>query len=443
MKNNTKIIPVFTYSNIDIDKSKIYKDNKGKSGIYRWNNKITNKSYVGSSINLGSRLSIYYSKKAMLGKVKSRTSIIYSALLKHDYSNFSLDILEYCEADVLVEREQYYLDLLKPEYNILKAANSRIGSKHSFNTRALMSLKLKGENHPSFGKTLSQEMRLKISERNKAFWLKVKNKRKIKTPETLLKMSLRTHGVNVKVLDKSNNLVNTFSTITSAAKHFGVSNNTMSRIENKGTYKNFTFKFEPKDFRVWVYDCNKNLIKIFNNSKETSKWCFIPNGTLHNYIKSGKLYNKNFYFSNSLNLANLQLNKESETTKIKAPITKQTLLKLSLRSQGVIVKLFDKKGNLLNIFPTITSAAKYFGVSNCTISCIPNKGLFKNLILKYEEKDTRVWIYDSNKKLVEVLNTTKETSKLYNIGRHTLNAYIRSGNLYKKGNLYFYKIKPK
>jgi hypothetical protein len=217
----------------------------------------------------------------------------------------------------------------------------------------------------------------------------------------------------------------------------------MSRIENKGTYKNFTFKFEPKDFRVWVYDCNKNLIKIFNNSKETSKWCFIPNGTLHNYIKSGKLYNKNFYFSNSLNLANLQLNKESETTKIKAPITKQTLLKLSLRSQGVIVKLFDKKGNLLNIFPTITSAAKYFGVSNCTISCIPNKGLFKNLILKYEEKDTRVWIYDSNKKLVEVLNTTKETSKLYNIGRHTLNAYIRSGNLYKKGNLYFYKIKPK
>jgi group I intron endonuclease len=124
---------------------------------------------VGSSINLGSRLSIYYSKKAMLGKVKSRTSIIYSALLKHGYSNFSLDILEYCEADVLIEREQYYLDLLKPEYNILKAANSRIGSKHSLNTRALMSFKLKGENHPSFGKRLSQEMRMKISERNKAF----------------------------------------------------------------------------------------------------------------------------------------------------------------------------------------------------------------------------------------------------------------------------------
>jgi hypothetical protein len=63
-------------------------------------------------------------------------------------------------------------------------------------------------------------------------------------------MSLRTQGVSVKVFDKFNNLVYTFSTIRSAAKHFDLSNSTMSRIENKGTYDNYTFKFEPKDFRV-------------------------------------------------------------------------------------------------------------------------------------------------------------------------------------------------
>jgi len=28
--------------------------------------------------------------------------------------NFKLDILEYCEKSHLIEREQYYLDLLKP-----------------------------------------------------------------------------------------------------------------------------------------------------------------------------------------------------------------------------------------------------------------------------------------------------------------------------------------
>jgi hypothetical protein len=105
--------------------------------------------------------------------------------------------------------------------------------------------------------------------------------------------------------------------------------------------------------------------------------------------------------------------------------------------------MFDEKGNLMNTFPTITSVAKYFGVSNSTISCIPNNGKFKNYILKFEEKDNRVWVYNCNKKLVKVFNTTKETSEWYNIGRYALNTYIRSGKLYKKDNIYFYKIKPK
>jgi group I intron endonuclease len=90
-------------------------------------------------------------------------------LLKHGNDNFTLDILEYCELDILIEREQYYMDLLKPEYNILKAANSRIGSKHSLKTRALMSLKLKGVNNPSFGKRPSQETRNKIKESLKSY----------------------------------------------------------------------------------------------------------------------------------------------------------------------------------------------------------------------------------------------------------------------------------
>ncbi len=64
-------------------------------------------------------------------------------------------------------------------------------------------------------------------------------------------------------------------------------------------------------------------------------------------------------------------------------IDKSKVYKDNKGKLGVIVKIFDKKGNLLNIFPTITSAAKYFGVSNSTISCIPNKGLFKNYMLKF------------------------------------------------------------
>lgn len=63
--------------------------------------------------------------------MRRNRSRISSALLKYGYSNFSLDVIEYCESDKLISREQYYIDLLKPEYNILKIAGSRLGSKHS------------------------------------------------------------------------------------------------------------------------------------------------------------------------------------------------------------------------------------------------------------------------------------------------------------------------
>lgn len=57
--------------------------------------------------------------------------VINRALLKYGYANFSLEILEYCEPSKCTEREQYYLDLLKPEYNVLPIAGSCLGYKHS------------------------------------------------------------------------------------------------------------------------------------------------------------------------------------------------------------------------------------------------------------------------------------------------------------------------
>src|SRR5580658_7156322 len=141
------------YEHIIRDKYIIYKENKNKVGIYRFLNKINGKSYVGSSTNLGTRLNIYFSKKAMYSRLKTKKSIIYDALLRHGYDDFTLEILEYCNIDVLIEREQYYINHFKSEYNILKAANSRLGIKHSLETRILMSIKKRGINHNLYGKT--------------------------------------------------------------------------------------------------------------------------------------------------------------------------------------------------------------------------------------------------------------------------------------------------
>jgi group I intron endonuclease len=124
--------------NAETLKLTIYKDNKNKSGIYRLTNNITGKSYIGSSINLSVRFAHYYSFAFLNRIINKSNSIICRALLKYGYSNFSLDILEYCDYSILREKEQYYLDKLKPKYNILPIAGSSRGYRHSEATRVLV-----------------------------------------------------------------------------------------------------------------------------------------------------------------------------------------------------------------------------------------------------------------------------------------------------------------
>lgn len=245
MKSNNKILPIISYSNAANLKMKILKDNKNKPGIYRWNNLITSKTYIGSSINLTDRLGIYYSKKAMLSKLNTSSSIIYSAILKYGHNKFSLDILEYCEIDLLIVREQYYLDRLKPEYNILKIANSRLGSKQTEATKIKISLSQKGEKHYFFGKIHSSETRIKISEGLKSsnsFRYYVQNRSKNITIETRLKKSLRCKGVKITIIDKENNYEE-LPTMTSVALKFNVSISTIRRyLDNNKLYKGYLFK---------------------------------------------------------------------------------------------------------------------------------------------------------------------------------------------------------
>jgi group I intron endonuclease len=63
---------------------------------------------------------------------------IYKALLKYGHSNFSLEILEFCEPAKAVSKEQEYINLLKPEYNLNPVAGSSLGFKHSEETLVKM-----------------------------------------------------------------------------------------------------------------------------------------------------------------------------------------------------------------------------------------------------------------------------------------------------------------
>jgi len=173
---------VKVYNNADMQKKQILLENKEKSGVYRWTNIVSGKTYVGSSVNLSRRLFNYYNAVYL---IRQDSMAINRALLKYGYSNFTLEIIEYCEPSDVIDREQFYLDKFKPEYNILTKAGSSLGYQHS------------------------EETKIKISEAKKGtvgYW---KGK---KRPEGAGRPPQK-----VEVLDKETNLTTTFDSFRAAA----------------------------------------------------------------------------------------------------------------------------------------------------------------------------------------------------------------------------------
>lgn len=150
------VVPIKIYGNADTMRLNILKENKGKVGIYRWLNKTSRTACFGSSINLYKRFQTHYSIDYLM-KTRYKNTKINRAFFKYGYSNFSLHILEYCDVSVLLEREQYYLDLFEPQdlRSWAKAGNS-LGFKHSPESKKKMSA-IKS------GKTISQSTKNKIS----------------------------------------------------------------------------------------------------------------------------------------------------------------------------------------------------------------------------------------------------------------------------------------
>jgi group I intron endonuclease len=165
---NSPVVPVKIYANADKNKLQILKENKGKAGVYRFTNKENGQSYVGSSTDLGRRMREYFNYNHLI----SKNMIINKALLKYGCSSFSLEIMEYCESSEAVAREQNYLDLLKPAYNILPTAGSSLGFKHSEETIA----KFKCRKH-------SDETKAKFKCRKHSDETKAKMRAKAQIPE--------------------------------------------------------------------------------------------------------------------------------------------------------------------------------------------------------------------------------------------------------------------
>jgi group I intron endonuclease len=95
-----------------------------KSGIYKIT--ILNNIYIGSSSNLARRL---WEHEWRLKSNKHNNNHLQNVYNKYNIENFITEILEYCELEVLLKREQYYIDLLKPNLNKALVAGTTLGLK--------------------------------------------------------------------------------------------------------------------------------------------------------------------------------------------------------------------------------------------------------------------------------------------------------------------------
>ena len=244
-------VPILTYLNADTEKLSIIKDNKGKSGVYKWTNLENGSCYVGSSVNLSIRLAQYYNLN-FLTKFR-KNSLIHKALLKYGYSNFKLEILEYCGREDAIKREQYFIDTFKPEYNILKVAGSALGHKHSAETIEKLRLKATGRKH---------------------------------TTETLAKMKGRTHSEATK--NKIKDILRAEEVRKKMADAFlertgvKVSHETWAKMQSAQANRDWV---TVAGIKVEVKDLSTNLVIVYDSINKAAEALHIPKGTIARRVK--------------------------------------------------------------------------------------------------------------------------------------------------------------
>lgn len=134
-----------------------------KTGIYKITNLINNKIYVGSAGGKNGFKQRWLIHKNTLKSGKHGNKHLQKAWDKHGENSFIFEIIEFVQdTNIILVREQYYFDLLKPYinkigYNISKIAGSNLGYNQTFEAKQKISEFNKG-------KILSEETRKKMSD---------------------------------------------------------------------------------------------------------------------------------------------------------------------------------------------------------------------------------------------------------------------------------------
>jgi group I intron endonuclease len=175
---------------------------------------MENKQYIGSAVNLFQR------KKEHFKCLKNRNH--HNRHLQNHVNKYGIDVLSFsiiqcCPKEKLIKQEQYWINLLQPEFNICKIANSTLGLKYTKEQRQ----QWVGINNPA----KRPEVRKKLS---------IAAKNKIISEETKRRMRIANSGKNNGMYGKkqteSSKLKNRLSNI---GKHNGNKNPMFGKTHTK------------------------------------------------------------------------------------------------------------------------------------------------------------------------------------------------------------------
>lgn len=310
-----KVVKV--YDNLNENRVDILKEQKDKSGVYCLINIVNGHTYVGSSINLASRMRNYLNKAFLKSKQNANMPIT-RALLKYDHLNFTLLILEYVEPEFLTVRETFYITHIIPYYNVLKQGYSSLGYKHteetkkllselannrthSEKTKSLIARAVTGINNPFYDKSHSIESKIRMIEANSAYSVYVYNSFK----ELLV---IFPSVLTLAKLIKSNHptLVNTIKEQTIFRGEWYLTkipyniNDTpiipdWSSKECDELILNMNKNSHIRK-AVFVYDTNRNFLRKYEGVMDVRRDLNISHSTIKNYAKIGGIY-KGYIFS--------------------------------------------------------------------------------------------------------------------------------------------------
>ena len=212
-----------------------------KSGIYQIS--IKSKAYIGSATN------IYNRKHRHLHDLKNNKHCnkkMQNYFNKYGIESLLFGVVEYCDIDVLIEREQYFIDNKKPFFNICKIAGNTKGVLHSEKTKKNFSKDRKGKQN-SLGRVLSKETKTLISIKAKERGLhqnfisaSIKaNTGRIHSKESIEKRISKQVKLNKLQVNEIRQLLLDGVKQIDIAKKYSISQRVVSKVKNKiGYYAN-------------------------------------------------------------------------------------------------------------------------------------------------------------------------------------------------------------